>query len=292
MRDQRFQRMCKILWNYYCSQLYMFFYPTKMDIEFVQVFKKCSKGSAFSHLCKGIYIFREAFAAIAVLAIGTWYVGMSIVDISRQQYACVNFAPISAHLFAILATGVEIGYLVGSEDVVHVLCQLCFERGHHGELLAYEDFGEQVVGSCEDHGLFFEILNMCTLGEEFWHVAHLMASLFGKPVTGSGKDCGTYEDWHIREILNQFGHQTQVLRTVVLGRHMDLQKSDIDIAQVVIVAFGRVADEEFAFRIVMFQPVFEGSANEATSNNSNVNHCVYYLLFIIRVYYHHNCGIV
>ena len=54
---------------------------------------------------------------------------------------------------------------------------------------------------------------------------------------------------------------------------MDLKEGDVDVAQVIMVALGRVADEKFAVRIVVFQPVFKGSAYEATSDNSYVNHC-------------------
>lgn len=38
-------------------------------------------------------------------------------------------APVASHLLAVLTTSIEVSYLVGSEDVVHVLGELGFERG-------------------------------------------------------------------------------------------------------------------------------------------------------------------
>lgn len=64
-------------------------------------------------------------------------------------------APVGSHLLAVLSAGVEAGYLVGSEDVVHVL-------------------GEEVLCSGEDHSLLLEVLDMGALGEELWHVVYAM----------------------------------------------------------------------------------------------------------------------
>ena len=125
----------------------------------------------------------------------------------------------------------------------------------------------------EDHGLFLKVLDMGALGQELWHIAYLMAGLLGETVTGAGQNGGAHEHRHIGQVGDEFLHQREVLRTIVLGRHVDLQERDIDIAQVIIVALVRVADEEFAFRVVMLLPVFQGSAHEATSDNSNVDHC-------------------
>ena len=36
-------------------------------------------------------------------------------------------APVASHLLAILTASIEVGYLVGSEDVVHVLSELGFK---------------------------------------------------------------------------------------------------------------------------------------------------------------------
>ena len=60
----------------------MFFHTTEMNIQLMEVLQKCSKGGAFSHLGKSIYILGEALAAITELTIGAWYIGMSIVDIA------------------------------------------------------------------------------------------------------------------------------------------------------------------------------------------------------------------
>jgi hypothetical protein len=54
---------------------------------------------------------------------------------------------------------------------------------------------------------------------------------------------------------------------------MNLKECNIHIAQVIIISLGRITDEKLALRVVVFQPIFEGSTYEATSDNSNVNHC-------------------
>ena len=245
---------------------------TEVDVELVERCQKGAEGCALGHLGKGIDILGEALAAIAELAVGTGDIGVGVVDIAGQQHTGMHLAPVSTHLLAILAAGVEVGDLVGTEDVMHILGQLGLQRGHDGELLADKDLGEEVVGTGEDHGLFLEVLDMRALGEELRHIAHLMASLLREPFAGAGKDGGADEDGHVGQVGDEFLHQGEVLRTVILGRYMDLQESDVDIAQVIVVALGRVTDKEFAFRVVVFQPIFQGSANEATTNNSNVNH--------------------
>ena len=53
---------------------------------------------------------------------------------------------------------------------------------------------------------------------------------------------------------------------------MDLQKRNVDVTEVVVIAFGRVADEELAIRVVVLHPIFERTADEAATDNSNVNH--------------------
>ena len=99
-----------------------------------------------------------------------------------------------------------------------------------------------------------------------------MAGLLGEALTGAGKDGGAHEHGHIGQVGDEFLHQREVLRAIVLGRYVDLQEGNIDTTQVIIVTLGRVADEQFALWIVMLQPVFQGSTYEAASNNSNVNH--------------------
>ena len=133
----------------------------------------------------------------------------------------------------------------------------------------------------EHHGLLTEVLKEGTLGEELRHIAHLMASLLGEAFTGAGKDSGAHEHGHIRQVGDEFLHQREVLCTIVLCRYMDLEESNVDVTQVIIVILVRVADEQLTL-FVVFQPVFEGSTHEATSDNSNVNHI--FPLFYLLIY--------
>ena len=105
----------------------------------------------------------------------------------------------SSHLLAVLTASVEVGYFVGSEDIVHVLGELGFEGSHDGELLAHEDAGEEVLCSGEDHGLLLEVLDVGTLGEELWHVVYAMAGFLGEEVAGAREDGGAHEDGYVRK---------------------------------------------------------------------------------------------
>ena len=252
----------------------MFLKSTEVNIQLVEMFQKCSEGCACCHLSKGIDILREALAAISELAVWTGDVGVGVVDIAGKQHTGMYLAPVSTHLLAILTTGVEVRYLIGSKYIVHILGQLSLQRGHYGELLAHENPGEKILCSGEHHRLLAEVLQEGTLGEELRHIAHLMAGLLGEAFTGAGKDSGAHEHGHIRQVGDEFLHQREVLCTIVLGRYVNLQEGNIDTTQVIVVPLGRVANEQFALRVVVFQPVFEGSAYEATSNNTNVNHFI------------------
>ena len=53
---------------------------------------------------------------------------------------------------------------------------------------------------------------------------------------------------------------------------MDLQEGDVDVCHRVVIALGRVANEKFTLRIVVLQPILQGSTYEAASDNSNVDH--------------------
>ena len=108
-------------------------------------------------------------------------------------------APVASHLLAVLTASVEVGYLVGSEDVVHVLGELGFEGSHDGELLAHEDAGEEVLCSGEDHGLLLEVLDVGALGEELWHVVYAMAGLLAEELAGAWEDGGAHEDGYVRK---------------------------------------------------------------------------------------------
>ena len=239
----------------------------------MQVLQQGSKGRTLGHLGKGIDILGKALAAITELSIGTRDIGVGVVDIAGQQHTGMHLAPVSTHLLAVLAAGVEVGDLIGTKYIVHVLGEFCLQRCHHGEFLTHEDLGEQVLCSGEDHCLLAEVLDEGALGEEFRHIAHLMAGLLGEALTGTRQDGGAHKYRHIGQVGDELLHQGEVLRTVVLGRHVDLQEGNINVTQVIVVPLGRIADEQFTLWIVMLQPIFEGSANEATSNNSNVNHC-------------------
>ena len=123
----------------------MLFHPTEMHVQLMQVLKQGAQGSSFGHLGEGVHILGEAFAAVAVLTIRTGHVGVRVVDVARKQYAGVHLAPVGSHLLAVFAAGVEVGDLVGTKHVVHILGELGLEGGHHRELLAHEYLGEQLM---------------------------------------------------------------------------------------------------------------------------------------------------
>ena len=155
----------------------MLLHPTEMHIQLVQMFQQGAEGCAFGHLGEGVDILGEALASVAELAVGTGDVGVGVVDVAGEEDAGVHLAPVGSHLLAVLAAGVEVGHLVGSEHVVHILGQLGLQRSHHGELLAHEDLGEQFLSGGEDHRLLAEVLEEGAFGEEFGHIAHLVAGL-------------------------------------------------------------------------------------------------------------------
>ena len=250
----------------------MLLHTPEMHIQFVQMLQQSTKRCPLGHLGEGVDVLGEALATVAELAVGTGDVGVGVVDVTGEENASVHLAPVGSHLLAVLTAGVEVGHLVGSEHVVHILGQLGLQRSHHGELLTHEDLGEQLLCSGEHHRLFAEVFEVGALGEELRHIAHLVAGLTRKHLAGAGKNGGAHEHGHIGQVSDELLHQRKVLGAVVLGRHVDLQERDINITQVIVVTLVRVADEQFALRVVVLQPIFQGSAYEATSNNSNVNH--------------------
>jgi len=187
------------------------------------------------------------------------------------------FTPISAHLFAILTACVEVSYLICSKYIMHIFGQFCLQRCHHCKFFTNKNLGEQLMSSGKYHCLLFEVLNVSTLSQELRHIVHLMTSFLRKTVTCTRKNGSTNEYGHIRELCDKLLHQSQILCTIVLSGHVDLQKCNINIAQVIIITLGRVADEKITLWVVVFQPIFEGSTYEATSNNSNVNHIIIFL---------------
>ena len=100
---------------------------SEMYIELMERLKESAERSALGHHSEGIDILREALAPIAKLAIRTRDVGMGVVDVAREAHAGVYLAPVATHLLAVLTAGIEVGYLVGTEDVVHVLGEFGFE---------------------------------------------------------------------------------------------------------------------------------------------------------------------
>ena len=172
---------------------------TEMNIELVQMLKESSERSTSGHLSEGIDILREALATIAELAVRTRDIGVGVVDVAREEDSGVYLAPVGSHLLAVLTAGVEVGNLVGSKDVVHVLGELGFEWSHDGELLAHEDLGEEILCSGEDHSLLLEVFNVGAFGEELWHVVYAMAGLLGEHVAGAWEDGGAHEDWYVRK---------------------------------------------------------------------------------------------
>lgn len=146
--------------------------------------------------------------------------------------------------------------------------------------------------SGEDHGLLLEILDVGAFGEELRHVVYAMACLLGEKVAGAWKDGCTDKYWNIRKSRDELLHERKILSTIVLGRDVNLQEGDADVCHRIVVALGRVANEKFTLRIVVFQSILEGSAYEAASDNSNINHCYkkIYLLFT-HIYDIPNCGL-
>ena len=104
--------------------LNMFLYSTEMNVQLMEVLKQDAEGCAFGHLGKGVNILGEAFATIAELAIGAGNIGVGIVDIAREKHTSMYLTPVTSHLLAVFAAGVEIGNLIGTEDIMHVLGEL------------------------------------------------------------------------------------------------------------------------------------------------------------------------
>ena len=128
----------------------------------------------------------------------------------------MHLAPVGTHFLTILTASIEVGHLVCTKHVVHILSELCLQRSHHRKLFTNEDLGEEFLCSGEHHCLLAEVLNEGSLGQELRHIAHLMAGLLGKHLTCTRKNGGTNKYRYIRKIRNQFLHQCQILRTIVL----------------------------------------------------------------------------
>ena len=252
----------------------MLFYATEVDVQFMQMLQKHPQRRPLGHLGKSVHILGKALAAIAKFAIRTGNISVRVVDVARKQHPRMHFAPVGTHLLAVLAAGVEVGDLVSPKYIVHIFGELGFQGSHDGKLLADKNLGEQIMCPREHHGLFLEVLNIGTLGEELGHIVYFVARLAGKPLAGTREDGRANEHGHVREIADQLLHEREVLRAVVLGGDVYLQKSDVNRTQIIVIALGGVADEQLALGIVVFQPILEGTAHEAAAYDSDVDHFV------------------
>ena len=114
----------------------------------------------------------------------------------------MHLAPVCPHLLTILTTSIEVSNFIGTEHVVHILGELGLEGTHHRELLADENLGEQHMSTSEHHRLFLEIFNICALGKEFRHVAHLVTGFSRKKFAGTRQDGGANENGHVGDFLD------------------------------------------------------------------------------------------
>ena len=255
----------------------MFLYSTEMNIEFMEMLQKGSKRGTLRHFSKGVYILREALTTITKLTIGTRYVSVGVVDISRKKHTRVNFTPVTTHLLTILATSIKVSHLICSKHIMHILGKLSFQWCHNGEFLAHKDLGEQFVSTSKNHSLLLEVFYMSTLSQELRHIMYLMACFLRESVTGPRKNGGTNKHGHVRKICDKLLHECQILRSIILCRNVNLQECNINIAQIIVVSFRGVADEKFALRVVVFQPIFQGSTYEAASDNANGNFLLFHI---------------
>lgn len=249
----------------------------EMDVEFVERGEQGAERRARRQLREGVHVLREALAAVAALAVRPRNVGVRVVDVARQQAARVDLRPVRAHLLAVLLHGVEVRHLVRAEDVVRILRDLRLKGGHHREPLAGEDPRQErqrrrVALDGEDHRLPAEVLDVRALRQELRHVEDAMPRLPREPRRGARQDRRAHEDGHVRQPLDEFLHERQVLRAVVLGRHVDLKERDVDVAQVVVEALGRVAHAARAVRgVVLLQPRLQGAAHETAPDNADLD---------------------
>ena len=113
-----------------------------MHIQFVQVLQQGSKRRTLGHLGKGINILWEALTTVAELSVRARDVGVGVIDVAGEEDAGMNLAPVSSHLLTVLTAGVEVGHLVGTKHIVHVLGEFCLQGSHNSELLAHKDLGK------------------------------------------------------------------------------------------------------------------------------------------------------
>lgn len=233
---------------------------------------EATKREVFGEGGEGVDVFREAFAAVTVFPVGAGNLGVHVVDVAGKEDAGVDGLVVATVAAAVVGDGVEIGDLEGAEDVVGVFGDLGLEGGHAAEPLADENLAEQIDLTGEDHGLGLEILDIGALREEFRHEVDLVPRFPGESLGGTRQDGRADEDRHIGKVLDELGHQGEILRTVILGRHMEGNKDDVRRRQVVVHPLRRVADQHLHVGIVLLQPHLEGTADVAASDNTNVDH--------------------
>ena len=130
------------LHNGFQIMLDMLLHTTEVDIQFMEMRQKGAERRSFRHLRKGIDILGEAFATITKLTIRTRHIGMGVVDVAREKHTRMRLAPITAHLLALLTTGIEISHLVSSNHIVHIFGELGLQRSHDRKFLADKDLCE------------------------------------------------------------------------------------------------------------------------------------------------------
>ena len=96
-----------------------------MNVQLVQVLQEGSKRGTLGHLGEGVDILGKTLATVAELAVGTRNVGVGVVDVAGKQHPGMNLAPVSPHLLTIFAAGIEVGNLVGTKHIVHILGEFC-----------------------------------------------------------------------------------------------------------------------------------------------------------------------
>ena len=177
----------------------MLFKSTEMNIQFMKVLKERSERCSLGHLSKCIHILRKALATITELTVRSRNIGMGVIDVAGKQHTSMHLAPVTTHLLAILTASIEVSHLVCTKHIVHILGELRLQWRHYSKLLADKNFSEQLMRSCEYHGLLLEILDVGALGEELWHVVYAMAGLLAEEVAGAWEDGGAHEDGYVRK---------------------------------------------------------------------------------------------
>lgn len=203
---------------------------------------------------EGIDVLGEALAAVAVFAVGTGHLGVHLVDISREKDSSMDGLVIATVAAAVVGDGIEVGHLERAKDVVGILRDFGLKGGHAAKLFADENLAEQVDLTRKDHRLGLEILNIGSLCQELRHEVDLVTRFLGEAFRGAGQDGRADKDRHVRQLLDELGHQGEILRAVVLGRNMKRDKDDIRRGQIVIHPLGRIADQHLHVGIVFLQP--------------------------------------